>query len=122
MGVYKAEKSDAESVVLRHEGDDDHVIEIHAGLSGAAGSGPFAPVPEFFQNQVQEGGRYYLSMSFSKVAEPAPVVEEAPAEPGAAEASDAVAEPVEAAAADVTAAPAEVVAEPAAAEPDGGVL
>jgi hypothetical protein len=77
LGVYRAEKADSEAIVLRHEGEDDHTIEVHAGISGAAGSGAFAPVPVWMLGQVQPGKRYFVSFGVSQVADPIP----APAEP-----------------------------------------
>ena len=91
MGTYRAEQASADAIVLRHEGEDDHTIEVHAGISGAAGSGSFAPVPSWLQSQVVDGGRYVVSLSISGVAEaPAavePVEEAAPAAPDASEQS-----------------------------------
>jgi hypothetical protein len=63
LGIYTAEKSDAASIVLRHEGEDDHSVEIHAGASGASAVGAHAPVPTYFQNQITQGKRYMLSFS-----------------------------------------------------------
>jgi len=88
LGVYRAEKADSEAIVLRHEGEDDHTIEIHAGISGAAGSGAFAPVPAWMLGQVQQGKRYFVSFGVSEVVE-APVAE------AAAEAAPASPEPPE---------------------------
>jgi hypothetical protein len=81
MGIYTAEKADADAVVLRHEGEDDHTIEIHAGISGASAVGAFAPVPSWVLERVKEGKRYTISLSFSEwVTYPAPPAE-APAVP-----------------------------------------
>lgn len=63
MGTYLAERADSEIIVLRHEGEDDHTIEFHAGASGASGSGAFAPVPDYLLRQVHQGSRYSLTIS-----------------------------------------------------------
>jgi hypothetical protein len=79
MGIYRCEKADPEAIVLRHEGEDDHTIEVHAGIAGAAGSGAFAPVPAFYLSQIKAGKRYIVSQTFSEFIEPA--AEPAPASP-----------------------------------------
>lgn len=78
MGIYRADISTSTAIVLRHEGEDDHSIQIHAGATGASGSGAYAPVPQFFQDQVTQGKRYYISVSFSEVKDaPAPATAKA---------------------------------------------
>ena len=78
MGIYHCEKADAESIVLRHEGDDDHTVEVHAGVAGAAASGPFAPVPSYFQ--AEAGKRYMVSLGlYEQVPPPPPEPAEEPA-------------------------------------------
>ena len=79
MGIYRVEKSDAESIVLRHEGEDDHTFEIHAGIAGAAGSGAFAPVPSWLLDKFTKDKRYTLSVSATEfITYPAPPAEPAP--------------------------------------------
>lgn len=63
MGYYRALRSNSTSVALRHEGDDDHEIEI-----SKTGN---ADVPSWIVGQVEEGKRYVLSLGFSAVSEDA---------------------------------------------------
>jgi hypothetical protein len=73
LGVFVCEKSDAESVVFRHEGEDDHTVTIAAGLSGALGQGAFAPVPQEYQDRAQAGKRYYVSLALTEAGSPTQV-------------------------------------------------
>jgi hypothetical protein len=68
MGYYRAIRSTPTSVALRHEGEDDHEIEI--SKTGAA------PVPSWIVGQVEEGRLYVVSLGFSVLTpEPAKVEE-----------------------------------------------
>ncbi|HEV2036939.1 MAG TPA: hypothetical protein VGU71_22535 [Candidatus Dormibacteraeota bacterium] len=67
MDTYVTEVSNSKAIVLRHQGEDDHSIEIHEGATGASGSGGYAPVPQSLQAQVAEGKRYTVSISFYEV-------------------------------------------------------
>jgi len=62
MGYYRALRSSPTSVALRHEGSDDHEIEI--SKTGES------PVPDWIVRSVEEGKRYILSLGFSVVTEP----------------------------------------------------
>jgi hypothetical protein len=80
LGTYLCESASADTVVFRHEGEDDHSIEIHAGAAGASGFGAFAPVPQVWFDRATVGKRYFVSLALTEAAEPtpAPVAEPAP--------------------------------------------
>jgi hypothetical protein len=71
LGTYLCESASSAAIVFRHEGDDDHEITISAGISGALGHGPFAPVPQVWLDRAQAGKRYFVSLALTE-AEPAP--------------------------------------------------
>lgn len=64
MGYYRALRSSPTSVALRHEGDDDHEIEI--SKTGDS------PVPDWIANAVAEGRRYVVTLGFSEVPDAVP--------------------------------------------------
>lgn len=68
MGTYKAESVSPEAIVFRHEGEDDHTIEVHAGAAGASGFGAFAPVPQVWLDRATAGKRYYVSLALTEAA------------------------------------------------------
>lgn len=64
MGYYRALRSSPTSVALRHEGEDDHEIEI--SKTGTT------DIPSWIVGQVEEGRAYVVNLSFSKVEEGIP--------------------------------------------------